>query len=216
MKKISIIFVHLIFISLTTYSALAHVPFVEHLDFTEKKPFRIWGDVENSKAIYAWFKTGEDVDVYRFKVTEPLRLLVSSVVPICQGYEDLLPWFAVVGPGLPETEETLPFDIPEGYGAVVVKNLEPGESRATFCEPFGGKHYYLGPLFDQQVSEPGTWYIYYWDPYEMGGDYVATIGFKEEPSFIEQIISMIYTPLIRLNLELHTQCPQDDLDPCGR
>jgi len=161
MKKISIIFVHLIFISLTTYSALAHVPFVEHLDFTEKKPFRIWGDVENSKAIYAWFKTGEDV------VTEPLRLLVSSVVPICQGYEDLLPWFAVVGPGLPETEETLPFDIPEGYGAVVVKNLEPGESRATFCEPFGGKHYYSGPLFDQQVSEPGTWYIYYWDPYEM-------------------------------------------------
>jgi len=215
MRKLAIIFT-LLLLGPMANSTLAHVPFIEHFDFTEKRPLKIWGSVENSKAIYAWFKTGKDVDVYSFKVTEPIRIFASAVVPVCPGYEDLLPWLAVVGPGLPEPEEELPLELPEGYGAVVVKNLETGEPRETFCEPFGGKHYYLGPLFDQQVSEPGTWYIYYWDPYEMGGDYVASIGFKEEPSFIEQIISMIYTPLIRLNLELHTQCPQDDLDPCGR
>jgi hypothetical protein len=214
MKKLTTIYLLLLLLIAMASPTLAHVPFIEHCDFTERKPFKIYGSVANSKAVYAWFHTGDDIDVYRFKVTEPVRVFVSAVVPICQGYEDLLPWFAVVGPGLPEPDEVLPFELPEGYGAVVLENLEPGEPRETFCEPFGGKHYYAGPLFDQKVSEPGTWYIYYWDPYEMGGDYVASIGLKEEPNLIGQIISMIYTPLIKINFELHTQCPQDDLPEC--
>jgi len=85
-----------------------------------------------------------------------------------------------VGPGLPAPAEKMPFPVPEGYGAVVVNNTPPGEKRPTFYEPFSGETYYDAPAFDQQVSTTGTWYIYYWDPYKMGGDYVAILGFQEK------------------------------------
>jgi hypothetical protein len=84
-----------------------------------------------------------------------------------------------VGPGLPEAEEKLPFKVPAGYGAVVVKNTPPGQKRPVFYEPFSGTKYYDAPAFDQKASTPGTWYVYYWDPYGMGGDYVAILGFRE-------------------------------------
>jgi hypothetical protein len=120
----------------------------------------------------------------------------------------LLPWFAVVGPGLPPITEEVPFTIPPGYGGIVVKNLEPGEERPMFYEPFGGKHYYDGPDFDQRMSNTGTWYIYYWDPYELGGDYVAVVGYREVFRPMDIIRALIYTPIIRRNKELHVPCDQ--------
>ena len=45
--------------------------------------------------------------------------------------------------------------------------------------------------------------MYYWDPYGYGGDYVAILGKKEMFGFTDILRALIYTPLIRLNLELH-------------
>jgi hypothetical protein len=69
--------------------------------------------------------------------------------------------------------------VPYGYGAVVIKNTALGKPRPVFYEPFSGKRYYDAPAFDREVSAKGTWYIYYWDPHKMGGDYVAILGFRE-------------------------------------
>ena len=211
MKKL--IMVLTFFVALGSMVALtsAHVPYIEMKDYSEQNPFVISDSVENSKSMYSWFNTGTDVDVYTFEVTDPVRLFAVARVPVCPGYEEFLPWLAVVGPGLPTPEEELPFDIPEGYGAVVVKNLEPGETRETFYEFFGAKYYYDAPAFDEEISEPGTWYVYYWDPYQMGGDYLAVLGFEEIFSFSDIIRSLIVTPLIWFNLELHTRCPQNDI-----
>lgn len=211
MKKVIIAFTCLVvFGSMVTLSA-AHVPYLEMKDFSEENPFIIRDSVENSKSLYSWFETPADIDVYTFEVTDPVRLFAVARVPVCPGLEELLPWLAVVGPGLPPPEEVLPFDIPEDYGAVVVENLAPGETRETFYEFFGGKYYYDAPAFDEEISEPGTWYVYYWDPYQIGGDYLAVIGFLEIFSFSDIIRSLLITPLIRFNLELHTRCPQNDI-----
>jgi hypothetical protein len=94
--------------------------------------------------------------------------------------EKFLPSLAVVGPGLPVAGEKLPFTVPQGYGAIVVNNTPPGVKRPTFFEPFSGTEYYDAPAFDQTVATAGKWYIYYWDPYKMGGDYVAILGFREK------------------------------------
>ena len=74
------------------------------------------------------------------------------------------PWFALVGPGLPAPNQTLPFNLPQGYGAIVKEDLPPGHHREKFYEPFGGKWYYQGPKFDQTMNISGTYYVYYWDP----------------------------------------------------
>jgi len=208
MKTLFTIYIVLLLSVFMAGSALAHVPYIEQKDYTKLRPFVVKDSIENSKSIYAWFETGSDVDVYKFEVTGPVRVFAQAVVPVCPAYEQLLPWFAVVGPGLPEPVEDLPFRIPSGYGAIVVENVAPGEPRTTFYEPFGQKYYYDGPAFDQDISEPGTWYIYYWDPYEMGGDYVAVLGFEEVFTPKDIVRSLILTPVIRSNGELHTECQQ--------
>jgi len=188
-------------------SAFSHVPYIEHDDYTEQSPFEVMDSVENSKAIYAWFESGTDIDVYTFEIREPQRVYINVLVPVCPGYEELLPEFALVGPGLPDPEEQLPFTIPEGYGAMLAGNLMPGEPRETFFEPFGGKFYYDGPAFDQEVTDPGSWYIYYWDPYDMGGDYVAVFGHKERFSLTDIVRALFRTPQIWFDRELHRDCP---------
>jgi hypothetical protein len=164
---------------LTARFATAHAPHFERGDYSEERPFKVEDSIENAKAIYARFDTGEDVDVYTFDVAKPVRLRVKALVTVRPGSERVLPWFAVVGPGLPKAKQKLPFRVPNGYGAIVVENVAPGEPRKTFYEPFGGETYYDSTTFDRRVSRPGKWYIYYWDPHKVGGDYVATLGFRE-------------------------------------
>lgn len=185
--------------------ALAHVPYLEWRDLTFLRPFTVQ-DVEQSKAIYGWLETGSDLDFYRFTVTDPVRLYVEALVPVCPEYEQFLPSYAVIGPGLPAPAEPLPVPLPDGYGAIVVPNVAPGEPRETFYEPFGAKFYYEGPTFDQVISTPGVWSLLFWDPYNMGGDYVAGIGRAERFSPVDILRSLVNTPIIRDNGELHVPC----------
>jgi len=206
MKKLFATSVLSLIVICVAHPAIAHVPYIEKRDFSEEHPFVVHDSVENSKAIYAWFETGIDVDVYTFEVTNPVTVYVQALVIACPALEGLLPWFAVVGPGLPVPDEGLPFELPKGYGAIIVQNKNPGAPRDSFFEPFSAKTYYDGPEFNQEVTEPGTWYIYYWDPYQIGGDYVAVIGTNESFSLLNIVRSLINTPKIWFNLELHTKC----------
>jgi hypothetical protein len=159
--------------------ALAHETFSEEKDYSLESPFTITDSIENAKAVYARLQPKKDIDVYTFTVTKPVHLHARAFVPLVPGLEQFLPSLAVVGPGLPAPGEKLPFTLPAGYGAVVVPNTPPGKKRPLFYEPFSGTEYYDAPAFDQKVTVPGTWYVYYWDPYGMGGDYVAILGFRE-------------------------------------
>jgi hypothetical protein len=203
------------FIFFMTLSSLsAHVPYLEHRDYSEENPAEIRDSVENSKAFYSWFETGTDVDVYTFQFRRKADFYGEVLVPVCPEYENLLPWFALVGPGLPPIQVDVPFNVPPGYGGIVVENLEPGEPRDTFYEPFGGKSYYEGKeTLELEISEPGVWYIYYWDPYEIGGDYVAVVGRREVFKPKDILRALIYTPMIRLDRELHVDCDNESVSP---
>ncbi len=187
-------------------TAFSHVPYLEDIDFPAESPFEVPQPLEKSRAFYAWFDTGSDIDVFAFEITEPVRLFAQALVPVCQGYEDLLPWFAVVGPGLPEPQTVLPFEVPPGYGALVVENAEPWTPRKTFYEPFGDKFYFEGPAFDGVVSTPGLWYLCFWTPYGKSGDYVAVLGSKEIWDLGDILRALVYTPMIRKGQELHAEC----------
>ncbi len=188
----------------------AHVPYFEHRDFSETNPFVVRGSVEQSIAVYAWLETDfvsptDDVDMYQFEIgDQPQRVYIEAIVPVAGGnYANFTPWFALFGPDLPEPNMSFPFDIPDGYGVVVGENVAPGAYRSSFYEFFGRKWYYKGPVYDQVLNVSGTYYIYYWDPDEVGGDYVGVIGRTEFFGLKDIIRAFIYTPLIRRNLELH-------------
>lgn len=192
--------------------AFAHVPYWEHRDFSIDRPFQVRAEVDQSIAVYAWLTTDginpyTDVDVVAFEVDEtPVRVYLEVLVPVCPGYEDFAPWFALAGPGLPEPLDPLPFDLPPGSGVLVFPNTVPGEHRDTFYEPFGGKSYYQGPVFDEFMDLPGRYHVYFWDPYELGGDYVAVLGWKEIWRPRDILRALFYTPLIRQDEELHIDC----------
>ncbi|MEF8848936.1 MAG: hypothetical protein V5A68_07365 [Candidatus Thermoplasmatota archaeon] len=208
-KSLVILISFLVSISLVTV-ATAHVPYLERRDYSEEDPYYVWKMIEKSKAFYAWLETDEedtndDIDVYMFKVrNRPVNIYVELIIPVVdEYYSDFVPWFALVGPGLPEVNQQLPFNLSEGYGGIVMENVEPGMERDTFYEPFGGKSYYEGPVLDKNVSEPGTYYIYVWDPYQTGGDYVLVIGKGEFFGPIDIIRGIINTIIIRRDGELH-------------
>lgn len=188
----------------------AHVPYIERNDYSEDRPLLVWKMIEYSKAFYAWLENDgvnpcEDIDVIKFTIrNKPKHVYIELIVPVVDDYyEEFIPWFALVGPGLPAPNQTLPFKIPPGYGVIVKENVKPGEERETFYEPFGGKSYYVGPIYEENISEPGTYYIYCWDPYEQGGDYVLVLGKGEFFGPIDIIRSIINTLIIRRNGELH-------------
>lgn len=187
--------------------AEAHVPYIERVDISAARPFTIQ-DVAQSKAFYAWLQTADDVDYLEFEVTDPVRVYTQAIVPVCPGYEQFLPWLAVIGPGLPPPTEALPagYTLPPGYGAIVVPNVAPGQPRDTFYEPFGGKFYYDAPLFDQVVSTPGQWAIIYYDLTGGVGDYVGVVGIEERFRGADILRSLINTPIIRNDGELHVPC----------
>jgi len=191
-------------------TVLAHVPYLEHRDSSVQRSFQVRRSITQSIAVYAWLQTdgvnlSTDIDVYSFTIkNRPLRIYLEVIVPVCDGYyANFTPWFALVGPGLPPPNQTLPFTLPQDYGAIVLQDVPPGQPREQFYEPFGGKSYYQGPRFDETINISGTYYVYYWDPYQKGGDYVAVLGFKELFFPMDILRALINTPLIRHNLELH-------------
>ncbi len=203
-------------ITLVATQSRAHVPYFEHHDFSEKQPFSVDYSIEQSLAIYAWLERddlgrSQDIDVYAFRIDGPTNVYLELLVPVCKGYENFLPKLALVGPGLPTPAAPIPFEIAPDYGIVMIQSPKPDQPRDTFYEVFGGKSYYKGPYFDEQIVIPGTYYVYVWDPDRKGGDYVAVLG-KEEIWRLRDIIQAFrYTPQIRLDLELHLDC-SDDFD----
>ena len=199
--------------TVTTPQSWAHVPYLEHNDFSVMRPFQVEYSIEQSLAIYAWLDNNGinslgDIDVFVFSVKEPTNVHLEVLVPVCPGYEEFQPWFALAGPGLSDPKAPLPFDIPPGYGIEVIKNVASPESRDTFYEFFGGKNYYKGPVFDKNLTIPGTYYVYFWNPQQESGDYVAVLGRKEIWRFRDILKAFRNTPLIRLGTELHVDCPE--------
>jgi hypothetical protein len=183
---------------------------LEHRDSSAQQPFQVRKSITQSIAVYSWLKTdginlSTDIDVYSFTIkNQPLRIYLEVIVPVCDGYyANFTPWFALVGPGLPPPNQTLPFDLPQGCGVIVKEDAPPGSPREQFYEPFGGKSYYQGPRFDETINITGTYYVYYWDSYQKGGDYVAVLGYKEQFPPLDFLRALINTPLIRHDYELH-------------
>ena len=191
----------------------AHMPSIERRDYTEQRPFQVRGTIEKGQAIYAWLDSGSDIDVYRFTVTKKeldekggVRLRVRANMPACKDAPEFLPWLAVVGPGLPPPTEEIPFTVPEGYGAVVVKNTEPGAEKTFFYEQYSKKSYYIMDNYEYTITEPGTWYLYYWDPYGQGGDYLAVWGVYDGFGPGDGLKMLFNLPAIVSDRIMHTDC----------
>lgn len=192
-------------------TALGHVPYIEEEDFSWENPFVVKKSIQQSIAVYSYLDNDNldlngDIDVVEFEIKVPQKFYAEVIVPVCPEYETFAPWFALVGPGLPEPEEELPFNLPEGYGAIVMADFIDDVEREFFFEFFGNKSYYQGPVLSTRLDKAGVYYVVYWHAFGESGDYVAVLGDRELWFLSDVIRAMIVTPMIRRDEELHTVC----------
>lgn len=185
--------------------ARAHVPYIEGQDYSRDAPF-VLKRVADTKAIHGWLQVPDDVDVARIDLAAPATIVAEVDVQMCPDLAGFLPSYAIVGPGLPPPTSPLPVTLPPGYGAVVVPDLPPGQPRPTFHEPVGGHTYYAGVPTTVQATTPGRWALLVWDPYQRGGDYVLSTGYREHTTAGDLVLVAENTPVIRANGELHVPC----------
>lgn len=199
------VFIILLGFAIHIFPAIAHVPHIEENDYTEEEPFVI-KDVEISTALYSYLDSDSDYDVAEFEVNESSVLLkVEVIVPKCSQYANFHPSFAIIGPGLPKASDTLPMAVPKNYGAIVVDT--PTGNRESYYEMFGGKEYWSGNTFEDEISGTGPWYLVFWHPEGKIGDYTASIGTAEDfGGIFEMFGSLITTMRIRFDQELHVNC----------
>lgn len=169
----------LVFLFLAS-AAVAHVPMMEGPDTHSFKDALKIPRPETSYAVYSNLDRPGDIDFYSFEVKKPMKAHVSLIVPYRPEYLDFYPVYAVVGPGLPAPQSKVPFDLEKGYGAVVFSGM-PSAERPVFYEAFSRVNYYEGiPKFDQELREPGIYYIVVWRPSGETGAYILGYGLAEK------------------------------------
>ncbi len=169
--------------------SMAHVPYIEGRDFEEGEVFEVPGPLNKSIAVMAHFHDSFDIDVAAFTLSADdlttceggvcgTQVHIGSMVPACTLYVDVLPSVALVGPQQaslpsPGEDDDYPFEVEWDEGVTVVHNDEQGEK---YYEPFTMKSYYRQNTAKVFLTEPGTYWIYYWEPGGAIGDYVMEVG----------------------------------------
>ncbi len=137
-------------------TAFGHVPYIEHYDFTEKKPQRICHTLEKSIAVYSYFDDENDLDVVTFKLDENSfdpSLTLSGMIELEDGTM---------------TEEIEVPLVVENENGVLSRMLHIGTC-VPGCEAYRDTHPYVAVVGPLQESLP----VYEGDielPFEIGDD----------------------------------------------
>ena len=132
-----------------------------------------------SWAVYARLEKPDDVDFFSFQVVRPGPIHLGIFIPCRPEFADYYPTYALVGPGLAAPAEKIPFALPAGDGAIVVRS-RPASPRDTFFEPFTLTRLYYGVTFtDTEAAKPGEYFMVVWSDRGDYGDYLISYGTAE-------------------------------------
>jgi len=133
-------------------------------------------DPNISQVVYKYLPAGPNqIWIYQ-KAQADFDLYVQIGVPVIDRLKDFKPFLAVIGLGLPDPK--LPFEIPAGYGAIVIdtNSTEP----RFFHEPFTGTDSWILTSRTIRLPESGKFYIVAFDPVKAGGKLWISIGREEK------------------------------------
>lgn len=153
----------------------AHIPLVAQPELEVESP-------EVSHAIYGTLRGDQaQTFVFRLRFEEPFAAPFELLVPHRRGLEEHRPWYAVVGPGLPEpTAEQralLPRAVPEGMGVFVERNDVP--ERPVIFESFTRRAFWSSGPVALALAE-GEHEIWVFSPEGTKGDFVLAFGVEED------------------------------------
>jgi len=153
-------------------------------------------DPNISQVVYRYLPAGPN-QIWTTQMTHAdFELYVQIGVPVIDRLKNFRPFLAIIALGLPETN--LPFEIPVGYGAIVIdtNSTEP----RFFHEPFTGTDSWILTSRTIRLPESGRFYVVAFDPKKAGGKLWISVGQKERFGLVD-VLSIFQT--IRLVRTFH-------------
>lgn len=129
---------------------------------------------------FMWFVLGElssadDVDMAKFDYQAGDRFKAEIFIPGHEELRDFNPNIALIGPGLPRPAEPLPFEIPEGMGAIVATS----DGTFDYFDIFTQMVYFPRAKIEVIMPQTGRYYVAVWgEPVGMAR-YALDIGIME-------------------------------------
>jgi hypothetical protein len=114
-----------------------------------------------------------------YEAEEGYPLFIQLGVPNIYRLEGYRPTLALLHPGLPEPAEDLPFEVPEGLGALVFDSTERDEPD-DFYEPFTATESWVWIEETITLPEAGTGYLVAYDPLGWTGKLWVAVGTVED------------------------------------
>ncbi len=174
------ILVLVVMLLLTGTVSAKYIPYVEPLDGD-------WGDIANPSpvaggyvaALYGRLGVYGDVDVIAYEVSSVTsNWYIETVIPSCGEHSaGFSPEVALIGPGLPNPDAgALPFEVPEGMGAVVFGDQQAVEVPGWENYLFSGQVQRFAHFEMDSVLGRGDYLLAIWEPHHNTGAYVLSVA----------------------------------------
>lgn len=150
-------------------------------------------DPAKSWAVFSYLPGGAAAHFYKFEINEGGRIYFTLQISPESKEWGFSPLIAIIGPGMPDRMETLPFEVPEGSGVLVIEGT-PADS--AYYEGFTPTVFYKVVSYSSEAPATGTYYLAVFD--EIPGSYSLAIGYKEEFTPYEWVTIPINQILIYL------------------
>ena len=185
MRSKLLILVLAVLLFATTATSAKFEPYIED-------PEAEWGSIDAAwevpaalpfYGLYGHLESETDVDAFAYTFDEAVKAFsVRVIVPVCGTlFEDFYPSAAVIGPGLETPEDVeLPFELPEGMGALILTEIARTEPRPTIDDASYTRQDYFNIWHSVDIPEAGDYTIAVWDPDGITGPYVLATG-REHP-----------------------------------
>ena len=154
-------------------SALAHKPSFGESYVSAETAYSV-SDPDVSIVVYQEITCDKPELWLTFDAPEDFELYVQLGVPVMDWLDGYQPMVAVIAEGLPPAAD-LPFDIPEGMGAIV---YEASSRPDNFYEPFTQTSSWV--WVEERLNVSGTGYIVGWHPENMTGKIWLATGETED------------------------------------
>ncbi|MFW7380984.1 MAG: hypothetical protein ACOH5I_19365 [Oligoflexus sp.] len=217
---------------LISWPVMAHVPYIEGLDYQESESFKIAPPIEKSLAIYGSFASAKDVDRLTFRLTEDdlnrsnqyivtdsegnygRKLYIDSLVPACSEYAQIQPMIAIIGPAQKNLSTVLepgvdvPVSLSNDQGIFILASEPEGP---VFTEMFSNTSYWEKDPAEFILVEAGDYEVVIWEKNAAIADYVISFGDQEMFGMKEIAQSMKRLPYLRQGKELKSETCRQQL-----
>ncbi len=132
------------------------------------------------EAHFMWFVMGQlssntDIDVVTFDYEAGQRMQGIMFIPVNDDLHSFSPHLALVGPGLPAPKEPLPFNIPDGMGAIVARS----NANETYFDIFTQINFYPRARVEAIAPQNARYYMVVFGESIGSARYALDIGIME-------------------------------------